>query len=520
MLESIQLRAPDDASGALVVPAGGLSRLATESSMPVVGRPLAELLAAIPGAEARGDPTVSVLDVTYRSSEVRPGSMFFCVPGGHADGHVFAAAARSAGAVAVVVERFLDVPGLQVVVPSVRRAMGPMSAAFFAHPSRGMSMVGVTGTNGKTTTTYLLESIFRVAGLRAGVIGTTGVRIDGRHVPFERTTPEAPDLQRLLARMVAGGVRGCAMEVSSHGLHQFRVDGTRYGCAVFTNLSQDHLDYHGTLEEYFRAKARLFTPELSDRAVVNGDTSEGRVLAGRPSLPTVTFGLEAGSDVRATNVEISPSGVAFDVDGWRVRSRLRGTFNVYNCLGALAAAREVGVDDREIVEGIAALQGVPGRLESVEGGQPFSVLVDYAHTPDSLVSVLRAARELTSRRLIAVFGCGGDRDRGKRPLMGEAATRLADLTVVTSDNPRSEEPESIVAEIEMGARRGGNPYMVEPDRRAAIRIALTEAREGDVVVIAGKGHETGQEFSDHTVPFDDRVVAFEELASLPHEPAP
>ncbi len=446
--------------------------------------------------------------------------MFFCVPGGHADGHVFAAAARSAGAVAVVVERFLDVPGLQVVVPSVRRAMGPMSAAFFAHPSRGMSMVGVTGTNGKTTTTYLLESIFRVADLRAGVIGTTGVRIDGRHVPFERTTPEAPDLQRLLARMVAGGVRGCAMEVSSHGLHQFRVDGTRYGCAVFTNLSQDHLDYHGTLEEYFRAKARLFTPELSDRAVVNGDTSEGRVLAGRPSLPTVTFGLEAGSDVRATNVEISPSGVAFDVDGWRVRSRLRGTFNVYNCLGALAAAREVGVDDREIVEGIAALQGVPGRLESVEGGQPFSVLVDYAHTPDSLVSVLRAARELTSRRLIAVFGCGGDRDRGKRPLMGEAATRLADLTVVTSDNPRSEEPESIVAEIEMGARRGGNPYMVEPDRRAAIRIALTEAREGDVVVIAGKGHETGQEFSDHTVPFDDRVVAFEELASLPHEPAP
>jgi UDP-N-acetylmuramoyl-L-alanyl-D-glutamate--2,6-diaminopimelate ligase len=486
----------------------------------VDGRPLAELLATIPGAQVRGDRGVSVLDVTYRSSEVRSGSLFFCVPGSRTDGHIFAAGASAAGAVAVVVERWLEVPGVQVLVSSVRGAMGPMSAAFFAHPSTHMSMAGVTGTNGKTTTTYLLESIFRAADLRPGVIGTTGVRIDGRHVPFDRTTPEAPDLQRLLARMAADGVVACAMEVSSHGLHQFRVDGTRFGCAVFTNLSQDHLDYHGTLEEYFRAKSRLFTPELSDRAVVNGDSREGRLLAERPVVPTVTFGLGPESDVRATNVEVSASGVAFDVGGSRVRSHLRGTFNVYNCLGAWAAAREVGVDDRAIAEGIATLGGVPGRLEPVEGGQPFSVLVDYAHTPDSLDSVLRAARELSSGHLIAVFGCGGDRDRGKRRLMGEASTRLADLTIVTSDNPRSEEPESIIAEIEVGARRGGGRYVIEPDRRAAIRTALAEARPHDVVVIAGKGHETGQEFNGRTVPFDDRVVAAEELVALSGKPAP
>jgi UDP-N-acetylmuramoyl-L-alanyl-D-glutamate--2,6-diaminopimelate ligase len=485
--------------------------------MPVDGKPLAQLLAATPEAEVKGDRSLPITAVTYRSSDVRPGGLFFCVAGSHVDGHVFAGEAAAAGAAGIVVQRWLEVPCAQVLVPSVRRAMGPISAAFFGHPSTRMSVIGVTGTNGKTTTTYLLESIFRMAGLRPGVIGTTGVRLDGRHVPFERTTPEAPDLQRLLAHMTGEGIAACAMEVSSHGLDQFRVDGTRYACAVFTNLSQDHLDYHGTLEAYFRAKVRLFTPELSDRAVVNGDTPEGGLLARQARVPTVTFGLNPGSEVRATNVQVSASGVAFDVAGLRVRSRLRGTFNVYNCLGAVAAAREVGLDGGAIAEGIAALAGVPGRLEPVECGQPFPVLVDYAHTPDSLENVLRAARELGVGRLIAVFGCGGDRDRGKRPLMGEAATRLADLTIVTSDNPRSEEPEAIIAEIETGARRGGGAYLLEPDRRTAIRMALAEARPTDVVVIAGKGHETGQEFKDRTVPFADRVVASEELKALTRE---
>jgi len=514
MLESAQVRAPDDPSGGFLVPAGGMSGLGTESSEPEEGKPLDELLASVPRAEARGDRSIRVLDVTYRSDAVRRGSLFFCVPGTRTDGHLFAGEAAETGAAAVVVERWLDVPSTQVMVSSVRQAMGPVSAAFFEHPSRRLIMTGVTGTNGKTTTTYVLESIFRAAGLRPGVIGTTGVRIDGEIVPFDRTTPEAPDLQRLLARMADDGVAACAMEVSSHGLHQFRVDGIRFACALFTNLSQDHLDYHGTIQDYFQAKARLFTPELSDLAVVNADTSHGRALADRSEIPTVTFGLEPGSDLVASHVEVSGSGIGFMADGLKVRSRLRGTFNVYNCLGALAVARQVGVEDEAIVEGITAVTGVPGRLEAIECGQPFEVLVDYAHTPDSLENVLRVARELGSGRLVVVFGCGGDRDRGKRPLMGEAATRLADLTILTSDNPRSEEPEAIIAQIEVGARHGGGTFRLEPDRRAAIRSALGEAGAGDVVVIAGKGHETGQEFRDHTVPFDDRVVAEEELAAL------
>jgi UDP-N-acetylmuramoyl-L-alanyl-D-glutamate--2,6-diaminopimelate ligase len=498
MLDSPSFRAPDERSG---------GRFAREVELSALTR-------ALPGAEVRGDPRVMVRDVTHRSSDVRPGALFFCVPGGHVDGHDYAVSASSSGASAFVVERWVDVAATQVRVPSVRRAMGPMTAAFFERPADRMRVVGVTGTNGKTTTTYLLESVYRAAGLKAGVVGTTGVRIDGRAIPEERTTPEATDLQRLFSRMSLEGVAAVAMEVSSHGLHQHRVDGTRFACAVFTNLSQDHLDYHGTLEAYFDAKARLFTPELSQRAVVNGDTAEGRRLARRSSIPTVTYGLEPGSKIVARHVEVSSSGVHFEVEGTKVASRLRGTFNVYNCLAAFAAAREVGVEDFEIARGIGELAGVPGRLEPVEAGQPFPVLVDYAHTPDSLDNVLRSMRSTADGRLIVVFGCGGDRDRGKRPLMGETVTRLADLTVITTDNPRSEDPMAIIADIEPGAIRGAGSYVIESDRRLAIRMALSDARTGDVVLIAGKGHETGQKFRDHTVPFDDRVVAAEELAGL------
>jgi UDP-N-acetylmuramoyl-L-alanyl-D-glutamate--2,6-diaminopimelate ligase len=371
----------------------------------------------------------------------------------------------------------------------------------------------VTGTNGKTTTTYVLEEVFRAAGLTPGVIGTTGLRLGGRTVPLDRTTPEAPDLHRLLADMVQGGIQAVAMEVSSHGLDQERAAGARFDCAVFTNLSQDHLDYHGTLDAYFQAKARLFTPEVSERAAVNNDSPEGRTLI-RDDLPTITYGVEPGADLRAEGIETRPDGLSFRVDGREVRSRLRGAFNVHNCLAALAASRQVGIDDEAAVRGIAMVDGVPGRLEPVEAGQPFQVLVDYAHTPDSVENVLRAARPLTEGKLIVVLGCGGDRDRGKRPLMGEAAARLSDLTVLTSDNPRSEDPEAIIAEIEPGARRGGGAYVVEPDRRVAVRLAVEAARAEDVVVIAGKGHETGQEFADRIVPFDDRVVAAEELRRL------
>ena len=308
-------------------------------------------------------------------------------------------------------------------------------------------------------------------------------------------------------------MEGVAMEVSSHGLDQHRVGGARFSCAVFTNLSQDHLDYHGTLEAYFEAKAKLFTPAMAAHAAVNHDSPEGRRLLGR-GLPTMTYGIGEGADVRATDVRLPPDGIAFRVDGLEVRSELRGHYNVHNCLAALTAARQVGIDDAASVRGIAAVPVVPGRLEPVRVGQPFQVLVDYAHTPDSVENVLRAARRLTQGRVIVVLGCGGDRDRSKRPLMGRAATSLADLSVITSDNPRSEDPASIIAEIEPGAREGGGRYLLEVDRRAAIRLALGEARSGDVVVIAGKGHETGQEFADRTIPFDDRVVAAEELERL------
>jgi UDP-N-acetylmuramoyl-L-alanyl-D-glutamate--2,6-diaminopimelate ligase len=516
MLESRPPRAPGESSGSWFALGDGASQLAMEpiSPTPAAGMPLAELVPSFPRAEVRGSTGVAVHDLAYRSSDVVPGSVFFCVPGGRTDGHLFASDACMAGAAACVVERWLDIGCTQILVPSTRHAMGPVSAAFFGHPADRLTVVGVTGTNGKTTTTYLLESIFRAAGLTPGVIGTTGVRVAGRPEPFDRTTPEAPDLQRLLARMAGQGVKAVAMEASSHGLDQHRVDGIRYACAVFTNLSLDHLDYHGSMEEYFVAKARLFTPALAELGAVNGDSPEGRRLVEAAVIPTLTFGLEPDADVRATRAELSPSGLTFEANGMTLRSRLRGAFNVYNCLAAITAARQVEIEDAAIVRGVADLLGVPGRLEPIEAGQPFEVLVDYAHTPDSLDNALKAVRQFTPRRVLVAFGCGGDRDRGKRSLMGEVASRLADLTIVTSDNPRSENPEAIIGQIVSGARRGGGRFEVEPDRRLAIRRALDSAQPGDSVLIAGKGHETGQQFGDHTVPFDDRLVAAEELREI------
>jgi UDP-N-acetylmuramoyl-L-alanyl-D-glutamate--2,6-diaminopimelate ligase len=479
--------------------------------MDVSPRPLSAIAAPLGGALV-GDADPDVTDVVYRTADVTPGALFCAVPGARVDGHDFVGAAVSAGASAALVERPVDTSVPLVMVGSVRRAMGPAAAELFGHPARELRMTGITGTNGKTTTTYLLESIFRAAGLVPGVIGTTGVRSAGVAIPQERTTPEAPDLHRLLVRMRRDGVEAVAMEVSSHGLEQHRVGGVRFDVAVFTNLSQDHLDYHGSLDAYLAAKALLFSDELARAAAINVDDPAGRTLVGR--IPTLTFGLESGADLRAEDVRVTASGIGFRADGVRIESPLRGRFNVYNCLAAFAAARQLGLGDDAIARGIAGLPGVPGRIEPVDAGQPFLVLVDYAHTPDSVENVLAAARPLTKGRVIAVLGCGGDRDRGKRPLMGEAATRAADLTVITSDNPRSEDPDAIIAEIVPGAERGGGEYVVEPDRRAAIRTALAAAATGDVVVIAGKGHESGQEFADRTVPFDDRIVAREELESL------
>jgi UDP-N-acetylmuramoyl-L-alanyl-D-glutamate--2,6-diaminopimelate ligase len=479
--------------------------------------PLAAIASTVAGAEILGAGGVLVAGAVADSRDVTAGALFFCVPGASVDGHAFARAATEAGAAALVVERWLDLDTPQVRVRSVREAMGPMSAEVFGHPADSLTTVGITGTNGKTTVTYLMESVLAVAGRVPGVIGTTGARIAGEPAPLARTTPEAPDLHRLLALMRRRGVVAVAMEVSSHAMSQRRVDGVRFDVAAFTNLSRDHLDFHGSMEDYFGAKAELFTPARADHAVLNLDDERGRELAERGAIPATTYGFGDGADVRATDVEADTAGVAFRIGRVRVRSSLRGAFNVPNCMCAFALARVLGIDDEMAAAGIAALPGVPGRMEPIEGGQEFLVVVDYAHTPDSIDNVLRAARPLASGRLIVVFGCGGDRDRDKRPLMGRAATALADLAVLTSDNPRSEDPIAILADIESGAKEGGGSFVVEPDRRDAIGLALREARAGDVVVIAGKGHESTQELASGAVTFDDRVVTAEELRAVREE---
>jgi UDP-N-acetylmuramoyl-L-alanyl-D-glutamate--2,6-diaminopimelate ligase len=496
---------------ALAPDAAGQPVRSTSVAPALPERTLAVLLREVPGARTIGEDA-SLSGLAYRTEDVIPGSLFFCVPGSRTDGHAFAEEAIARGASALVVERRLPVEVPQGVVPSVREAMGPISASFYGHPASAMSIVGVTGTNGKTTTSYLIGSVLAAAGHVVAIVGTTGVRIAGRVVPFPRTTPEAPDLHGLFARMRDEGVDAVAMEVSSHGLDQHRVDGVRFAAGVFTNLTQDHLDYHGSMDAYFEAKARLFVPGRTDVAVLNHDHEAGRRLEGR--IPTLTYGTIEGADVRATDVSTTADGIAFSVDGVRVSSPLRGGFNVENALAAFATGRVLGIDARVSASAIGAVRGVPGRIEPVDVGQPFLVLVDYAHSPDSVENVLRAARPLARGRVIVVLGCGGDRDRAKRPLMGEAATANADLAVLTSDNPRSEDPLAILAEIEPGATRGGGRYVVEPDRRSAIRLALERARAGDVVVIAGKGHETYQELADRTIDFDDRVVAAEELRGL------
>jgi UDP-N-acetylmuramoyl-L-alanyl-D-glutamate--2,6-diaminopimelate ligase len=491
------------------------TRVSSGELLPTPQAALSRLAAALDHAEVRGDPGIVVSGAAYATTDVRPGDVFFCVRGSRVDGHELAPAAVVAGAAALVVERWVtgvDVP--QVRVPSVREAMGPLSAELYDRPADAMRMVGITGTNGKTTTTYLMESIFRARGWVAGVIGTTGARVAGDPEPLDRTTPEAPDLHRLLAAMRSRGVTAVAMEVSSHALEQHRVGGVRYDVAAFTNLSQDHLDYHRDMPSYFAAKAELFSPGRARAGVVNADDAWGRRLLERPAIPIATFGVDEPADVRATDVRVDGTGVSFRADGVEVRSRLLGAFNVGNCLAAFAIARALDIDDDVAVRGIASLDGVPGRVQRVDEGQDFLVMVDYAHTPDSIDNVLRAARPLVSGRLIVVFGCGGDRDRGKRPQMGRVAASIADLTVITNDNPRSEDPLAIIAAIESGAKEAGGSYVVEPDRRAAIRKALEAAEAGDAVVIAGKGHEPTQEFADRTIPFLDRDVAAEELRGL------
>jgi UDP-N-acetylmuramoyl-L-alanyl-D-glutamate--2,6-diaminopimelate ligase len=469
-----------------------------------------------------------VTGVTHDSRAVRPGDLYAALPGRQVHGARFCAQAAQAGAAAVLTDPAgrpdAVLAGLPVfVVADPRSRLGEVAAWIYGNPSEQMLLIGVTGTSGKTTSTYLLESGLRAAGYQTGLIGGVQTRIGQQALPSQMTTPEATELQALLAVMVQRQVRAAAMEVSSHALELHRVAGTRYDVAVFTNLSQDHLDFHASLDDYFAAKAQLFTPRYASAGVVNIDDPRGRELAADPQIPLTTFsvagrpeadwraaGVRTGADGSTFQV-IGPGGVAADAS-----AALPGGFNVANALGAIVALVEAGLDLGTAVAGVAACPGVPGRLERVEAGQDFTVLVDYSHKPGAVQAVLSALRPVTPGRLTIVLGCGGDRDRGKRPLMGAAAAGLADTAIFTSDNPRTEDPLAILAQMLDGAVQVGPGHradvLVLPDRAAAIDAAIAAAGKGDVVVIAGKGHETGQYVGSAVLPFDDREVAARALA--------
>jgi UDP-N-acetylmuramoyl-L-alanyl-D-glutamate--2,6-diaminopimelate ligase len=456
----------------------------------------------------------AVSGISHRSDLTRQGDVFFCVPGFRRDGHDFAADAVSRGAVAVVCERALEVPVPTLLVPDSRAALARVAARFHGHPSRDLAVVGITGTNGKTTTTYLLDSVLRRAGRRTGVIGTVETRIRDERLCSARTTPESADLQELFARMVSEGVDAVSMEVSSHAIDLHRVDSVRFAVAAFTNLTQDHLDYHHTLEEYWSVKRRLFTDLDVGERVIDVDGPYGEQLA--RSLPgACTVGRSPSARVRAQNERPAADGTVFDLVTERgtvaVELPLPGAYNVSNALVAAGCALALGIDLDTVAAGLSEAPQVPGRLERVDEGQDFTVLVDYAHTPDSLAKAIAAVRAVTPGRVITVFGCGGDRDPEKRPLMGAAAGAGSDVVVVTSDNPRSEDPVGIILQIEDGLRGADVEHTVEVDRRSAIAYAIGAARSGDAVLIAGKGHEDYQIFADRTIHFDDREVAREEL---------
>jgi UDP-N-acetylmuramoyl-L-alanyl-D-glutamate--2,6-diaminopimelate ligase len=463
----------------------------------VPARRIAQVLEGVRGGPSTrlvGDPDTPIVDLTVDSRSVRDQWMFCCVRGEHLDGHDFAANAVQAGATALVVERELSLPVAQIVTTDVRATTGWLAASVHGHPCDSMVMVGVTGTNGKTTTSQLVGDVLRATGRRVEVLGT----LSGVH-----TTPEAPDLQRQLAEWRDAGVDAVAMEVSSHALALDRVAGARFDVAVFTNLGRDHLDLHGTIERYFAAKARLFESRMSDIGVVNTDDVRGRLLFDSASIPLLAYSIDDVADL-----QVGPTHHSYTWHGVRISVGMGGAFNVMNSLAAATACRAMGVEEQTIADALAIAPPVPGRFEPIVAGQPFAVIIDYAHTPDGLREALAAARDTTGDgQVIVVFGCGGDRDREKRPEMGRTAAELADRVVITSDNPRSEDPTAIINATFEGVPPDyrGN-VVIEPDRRNAIAVALQMAGRGDVVVVAGKGHEATQTIGEQVLPFDDRVV--------------
>ena len=487
---------------------------------------LVELARAVPGARLEGAGDVQVRGVEFDSRCAREGSLFVAVSGFEVDGHEFARAAVDSGAAALVLEREVDgIPAdiPRLMVPSSREAMALIADAFYGHPSGELALTGVTGTNGKTTTTFLIDAILRAAGRVTGQMGTIHYRVGNQVIENPRTTSEAPDLQFYLSEMLEAGASHAVMEVSSHALDLGRVLGCDFRAAVFTNLTQDHLDFHGDMERYFQAKLRLFTKMAPESSILNFDDPWGRKIAaaGGTGGAVIGYGMAGDADVRAGSLSISAEGMCFDLisPGGNVplESALTGRHNVSNILAAAAACLSLGLTLAEVADGVRGLKSVPGRFEKVDLGQPFLVVVDYAHTEDALARVLELAKPVTRGRVLTLMGCGGDRDRRKRPLMAIAALEASDRVYMTSDNPRTEAPEAILKEVEAGADQvvgGRERSCTIVDRREAIQSILAEARPGDTVVIAGKGHETYQEIGRKRFPFDDREEAMKSLRSL------
>ena len=489
---------------------------------------LKELIKHMPVAGVEGSLDREVAGLTYDSRRVQPGMVFIAIPGGQADGHDYINTAISRGASAIICERngFSSSRATKIKVPDAREAMARVAATYYRHPSTKLQVIGVTGTNGKTTVAFIMKEILEAAGIKTGLLGTVRYEIGDRVIPAHRTTPEALETQQMMAQMVLSGCQACVMEVSSHALEQKRVSGIEFDVAIFTNLTQDHLDYHGTMENYLAAKQKLFTKTANGSkrgtVVINIDDANGAKLAEESDVAVkFTYGIRGAARLRATKIQLGAEASHFTIEGpdqsFACKLPLIGRHNIYNALAATSAALALAVDVKKIQSAFAKMTPVPGRLESVSCGQPFNVFVDYAHTDDALHNVLTTLREITKGRLLLLFGCGGSRDTGKRAKMGAVAAEHADFTLITSDNPRRESPAAIAAQIEEGFRSvKATDYAVELDRKRAIAEILSRAQPGDTVLLAGKGHETYQEFEDTVVPFDDRVFAREALEDMKH----
>jgi UDP-N-acetylmuramyl-tripeptide synthetase len=481
---------------------------------------LSELIKYINGQIIYGNIDCEITGIAQDSRAVESGDLFICIKGARYDGHQYLKQAAEMGAVAALVE---DLPGenygLTIIrVPVIAEAIKEVAGSFYGYPDRKLKLIGIVGTNGKTTTTYLMKSILEAAGHKVGLIGTIVNLIDDQIVETHNTTPGVLELQKLCAEMVQAGVEYVVMEVSSHSIAQGRITGLTFRCGIFTNITQDHLDYHGTFEEYLRVKTKFFVdlPNTSWAAINIDDTRAGHIVDRTPAK-VMTYGIENEALVKAEGIQLSPSGVSYTaitpLAKLKLDLKLTGFFNVYNSLGALTASLSMGIDPEDIKRGLEAVVGVPGRFELVPGAAKFGVIVDYAHTPDGLENILKTGRGLSPHKLLLVFGCGGDRDRTKRPIMGEIAARMADFSIITSDNPRSENPGQIIKEIEVGFHHHhpSAQYLIEVDRATAINKVIAMAEPGDLVLIAGKGHETYQDFGDHRIHFDDREVASKAL---------